>query len=298
MSPLRCADSSLERDEPLYGTASIVHRWLLLEQPGAWGYDAMRRSRLPERIATELRKRARAAGVRVILLRRGSRFSDKERQCYFARTEESDSYLAHASVSTVEDLLDFDLGALKEGRSVPGAVEQHDSLFLVCTHGRHDACCSIRGNQVARIACATGEVDAWECSHIGGDRFAANLVCFPHGVYYGRVAAEEVQGLMEAYAEGIVSLDHYRGRCCYGFALQAAEYFARRETRTLGVSDVSLLTRAVSAEELTATFELSGGRRAAVTVSISAGERSHRLTCRATEAYPIPLYELVSCTMD
>lgn len=293
MSTLRCADSSEERDEPLYGTASIVRRWLLLEQPGAWGYDAALRSRLPERIATELRRRARAAGVRIILIRRGTRFADKQRQCYFARTHESDSYLAHARVSAVDDLLDFDLGALKEGRPVPGTVEKAEPLFLVCTHGRHDACCSIRGNQVARIACG-GESDAWECSHIGGDRFAANLVCFPHGIYYGRVSAAGVQGLMGAYAEGVISLDHYRGRCCYGFAIQAAEYFARRETGTVGVSDVSLVTRSVTADELTATFALVDDRRAEVKLTISQGERSHRLTCRATGAYPIPRYDLVS----
>ncbi|HEX2240915.1 MAG TPA: sucrase ferredoxin, partial [Actinomycetota bacterium] len=197
MSTVRCSDSSAERDEPLYGTASIVRRWLLVEQPGAWGADALVKSRLPERIARELRTRARAAGVRVILIRRGTRLSNKQRRCYFARTEDSGSYLAHTTVAAVDDLLDFDLGALSQRRVVPGAAETTEPLFLVCTHGRHDACCSIRGNQVARIACAA-KPDAWECSHIGGDRFAANLVCFPHGVYYGRVTAAGVQGLMGA----------------------------------------------------------------------------------------------------
>ena len=26
----------------------------------------------------------------------------------------------------------------------------------------------------------------WECSHIGGDRFAATMLLFPHGINYGR----------------------------------------------------------------------------------------------------------------
>ncbi|MFN2526441.1 MAG: sucrase ferredoxin [Actinomycetota bacterium] len=294
---LRCADSSEARAEPLYGTASIVRRWVLLEQPGSWGYDAPTRSRLPERMATELRARARSAGVRIILIRRGTRFAGSERQVYFARTHEAGVNLSHATLGKVDDLLDFDLGALNDTRPPAGTTTKDEPIFLVCTHGRHDACCSIRGNQVARIACAADRVEAWECSHIGGDRFAANLVCFPHGIYYGRVTPQSVAGLMESYAERIISLEHYRGRSCYGFAVQAAEYFLRRETNTLGVDDVSLFTRTLTRDELIATFAIPGNRSAEVRLRISTGEEQHRLTCQSPVTYSIPRYELISCTL-
>src|SRR5688572_32757811 len=32
---------------------------------------------------------------------------------------------------------------------------------------------------IARALAAEDEENVWECSHIGGDRFAANLICFP-----------------------------------------------------------------------------------------------------------------------
>ena len=192
----RCSDASEGRDEPLHGTASFVRRWLLLEQPGPWGRNALMESRIPKQKARELWKRARAAGVRIVLVRRGVRQASKTRQCYFARTDDRGMELSHLALDSFEALLEVDLAPLQKGNPIVGATTRTEPLFLVCTHGRHDACCSIRGNPVSRLACAVPGMEAWECSHIGGDRFAANLVCFPHGIYYGRVALHDVVPLM------------------------------------------------------------------------------------------------------
>ncbi len=293
----RCADSSDARAEPLYGTASFVRRWLLLEQPGSWGRDALTQSRLPQAFAGELRNRAVAAGVRVILIRRGVRFSSDRRHCYLIRTEGCDLYQAHLALDDLDDLLDVDLGLLQQGAAIPDAMERSDPIFLVCTHGRHDACCSIRGNQVSRIACALPGANAWECSHIGGDRFAANLVCFPHGLYYGRVGADDVASLMEDYSNGTLSLDHYRGRCCHPFPVQAAEYFARREASMTNIDAVSLMGAAATSAGVAAAFSIGADRRAEVQVRVTESSRQ-RLTCGAAAATPIPVYDLVSCTIS
>ena len=292
----RCSSASEARDEPIYGTASFVRRWLFLEQPGAWGRDALLESRIQPDIAAELRRRARAAGIRVVLIRRGVRMSSRQRQCYFVRTDDRDYYQARLELTKVEDLFDIDLMALREGGPVAEASEHPDPLFLVCTHGRHDACCSIKGNQVSRIACAKPDSDAWECSHIGGDRFAANLVCFPHGIYYGRVSPDQVGELMDDYASGTLSLDHFRGRCCYRFPVQAAEYFVRRDTGATAVDALSLIEVVATSEGIRARFGLASGGRAEVEVRVSK-EESHRLTCTSPEPQPIPLYELASLSI-
>lgn len=293
----RCADASEERAEPLYGTASFVRRWLLLEQPGSWGRDALTQSRLPSETASELRARARAAGVRIILIRRGVRMSSEKRQCYFLRTDGCDLYQAHLELEQVDDLLDVDLTPLRDGGIIADATERPDPVFLVCTHGRHDQCCSIRGNQVSRVACAHIGVDAWESSHIGGDRFAANLVCFPHGLYYGRVDPSEVVALMEDYVKGSLSLEHYRGRCCHLFPVQAADYFARRETLTTDIDGLSLTSTARTPEGIAASFSLAAGGTVGVEVRVSKGA-NRRLTCRASGTDPIPVYELASCRIE
>lgn len=276
----------------MFGTASFVKRWLLIEQPGAWGSNALVESRMPAGVAKEIRSRTRKLGIRVVLIRRGARLSTGRRQCYVLRTEDCDSYAAHLSLDSPSDLLDLDLSPMADGGEVQGAEPMVDPLFLVCTHGRHDACCSIKGNQVSRVACTIGGAEAWECSHIGGDRFAANLVCFPHGVYYGRVQPGEVAGLMSSYSEGRISLDHYRGRCCFPFPLQAAEYFVRRDLDVVDIEGLTLTESEPTEGGLAVRFEV-GEKVARVEVRVSNGG-PERLTCGAGSPLPIPSYELSS----
>ena len=65
-------------------------------------------------------------------------------------------------------------------------------FYAVCTHGRHDKCCAKFGSRVCRAFRQEVGERAWECSHVGGDRFAGNVVVFPYGIYYGRVGPEDV----------------------------------------------------------------------------------------------------------
>ena len=44
----RCSGESLGREEELFTTASLVNTWILFEQPGAWGPDALTESGFPE----------------------------------------------------------------------------------------------------------------------------------------------------------------------------------------------------------------------------------------------------------
>lgn len=295
--PFRCADSAEARDEPLFGTASFIRRWLLVEQPGAWGADALFESRMPRHIAKELHDRAGAVGARVVMIRRGARMSQDTRRCYFLRTERGRMYQASLNLDRIDDLLDIDLSPLRKGTEIAEAVPSDEPLFLVCTHGRHDACCSIRGNLVSRIACAQEGFDTWECSHIGGDRFAANLVCFPHGIYYGRVGPADVLHLMHGYAADRLSLRHFRGRCSNSFPVQAAEYFLRRQTGLEMIDGLALQRVTGTPAGVSTLFALVDGRHAEVQVRVVTGEE-HLLTCGSEKPNPIPRYELVSCSIS
>ncbi len=62
-----------------------------------------------------------------------------------------------------------------------------DPILLVCTNGKRDACCALRGRALMTALAADHAERTWECTHLGGHRFAGNLVCLPHGIVYGRV---------------------------------------------------------------------------------------------------------------
>ena len=65
----RCSGESLGREEELFATASLVNTWILFEQPGAWGPDALTESGFPES-ARSLTEAANRLGIRTLLIRR------------------------------------------------------------------------------------------------------------------------------------------------------------------------------------------------------------------------------------
>jgi hypothetical protein len=293
----RCSAEARRRGDPLAGTASHVRNWLLLEQPGAWGADAVRESRLPGTVALALHERAHAAKVRLILIRRPERGPDGL-NVFLAHTggTRTRPVVFHGAVDDPASLLDFDLHPLASGRPVGFGRRHEGPLFLVCTNGRHDVCCAERGRPLFRALAREFPESTWECSHIGGDRFAGNVVCFPHGVYYGWVEPDEAAALARAYEQGRLDLRRYRGRSSWPDEIQAAEHFLRVE-RGLDRIDDLVPERRMRRRDGTVEIRFRDGRGDRVVVRVRDEPRaSVLLTCRATEPTPPRAFELTSIT--
>ena len=263
-----CAETSRADLEPLSATASRVDTWILLEYRGLWAHDAVDGSTLsPELKAYVVRQRSRFPYARILFVRRPERRAADGLCAYVARTG---GPLRSLELGGYDDLLELDLNRA-------GTPVEHP-LFLVCTHGKHDRCCSKFGRPLydaARELVDEGWV--WQSSHVGGDRFAGNLVVLPDGIYYGRVDPGEALSVIEAALAGRVHLPCYRGRSCHSFPAQAAELAVRRETGLLGVADVDVETLAEEGEEWRATVA-AGGVVYEVGVRREEGEPTH-LTC-------------------
>jgi hypothetical protein len=280
----RCALESAARDEPLAGTASRVGRWLVVEQPGAWGHDALSHSGLDPDVGRALADRARAAGVRVVLARRpGWGRGGETRRVFVAHTESGSRWLRQIDLPMCDDaaLLSFDLDVL--ARAEPPAVGGPGprSLVLVCTNGRHDPCCADHGRPIVRRFVADGVPDVWECSHIGGDRFAGNLVFLPEGVYMGRVEAESAPGVVADLRRGLLDLGRYRGRSFHPPLVQVADAHARAELEERRLDGVTVVAaEARSHDEATVHVSQHDGPTLEVVVTREPGEPA-QLTCRA-----------------
>ncbi|MEV7396459.1 sucrase ferredoxin [Aeromicrobium sp. NPDC092404] len=291
----RCAIASGERDEPLTGTASNVRAFLLVEHSGPWGVEALRDARLPDGLGASLARAASAARVRPLLIRRPDRRSDDTTTRVFAAfAHPSRPWVETALLGDPHELLDLDLSVLGAGRSM-GLDPSDRTLFCVCTHGRHDACCAERGRPVAAALAEARPEETWEVSHIGGDRFAGNLLVLPHGFYYGRVDADSAVALADRHAVGELDLDHLRGRSSYAMPVQFAELALRRHLDEPRNDAVRLVSRRVSDGLTDATFAVDGAEWA-VQVRTSKGTDPVQLTCRSSRDSPIPQHELVSLT--
>lgn len=202
----RCSDAARSRQDPQLGTASQARRWLLIEHPGPWPVDAVAGSGIDHRVLDRLLVTTRTVGARPLLIRRPGGKSSGARRAWAV------SY-AQGVTRWGTWRHDGDLGEAAEALEVPSpdARADADPVLLVCAHGRHDACCAIRGRPVAAALAREWPAATWECSHVGGDRFAPNLVLLPDGVYYGLLDPDRAVDTVRAHLAGQLQLEHLRG---------------------------------------------------------------------------------------
>ena len=171
---------------------------MLLEQPGAWGRNALRDSRLNATVVAGLLARCHAANARLLLIRRAHRDPTPWRSWAIVDARPGSEATGGARSTTTTSWR----------RSIPRGPRvsrRRTPVFLVCTHGRRDACCAGRGWPVAVALTEAFPEQTWQCSHVGGDRFAANVVMLPHGLYYGRLTPDDAVAVARRHLEGRVT---------------------------------------------------------------------------------------------
>jgi hypothetical protein len=270
-----CADLSRANGESLAATASRIDRWFLVEYRGLWTSDALAGSGLSDQVKSHLREQARAAGrARVLFVRRPDRRRERGVVAYAADSREGREQLRRFELENHDDLRELDLVA-----SSGGAPVEHP-LFVVCTHGKHDPCCARYGRPLYEALRDEVEPDwVWQVTHVGGDRFAGNLVCLPEGVYYGRADRAEAVAILDEHLAGRIWLEGYRGRSCYPFAVQAAELEVRRATGRTGIYDLTLVSVRRDGDAWQVTFR-AGGEEHEVEVEPELGDFTY-LTCNS-----------------
>src|SRR5690606_1534296 len=78
--------------------------------------------------------------------------------------------------------------------------------LLICTHGQRDRCCSLEGTPLFLALRDRPGIEVWQCSHIGGHRFAATALHLPSGYVWGRLRAEHADALCEGLTQSRLPL--------------------------------------------------------------------------------------------
>ncbi len=228
---LLCSTVSRQAGEQLFGTVKPTDAWLLLEYDTRWGPEAFEDSDLPEAVKTRLQTHLDAIPrSKLLMIRQKPRLAAPGIWFFVGLSREHDPALYAFRLDAYDDLLALDIPAICAQDPAYDDHRQAEPLFLVCTHGRHDRCCARYGVAVYERMAADVGAAVWQSSHVGGHRFAANMISLPHGVFYGYLEADRVPAVLDAVQGGQVALDFYRGRVCYPQVAQAADYYLRAET--------------------------------------------------------------------
>jgi hypothetical protein len=225
--PLRCADGARLRGESLAASAVRYRRFLLLEVPGPWGSSALDARHLDAGVARQLGAAASASGAHVLLIRRPGRHpaagpAAGQRAWALADTSPGAERVLWGTWRDPADLLSLDLTA---GLPATACDTGPQRLALVCTNGKRDQCCALRGRPVADAIATTGW-DTWECSHLGGHRFAATIMLLPTGDMFGWLDPESALEVVRWFGAGQLVLSQYRGRAGQPVPVQAALHAA------------------------------------------------------------------------
>lgn len=278
MARIYCSEQN--RHEPMIGTADQVDVWLLLEYRPLWKARAIDDNSLAAPARSWLDRSVAA------LAARGSRARPQ-----FIRQPEHSGEELRLLVGMPGALLEFS----GRGYDFLDAVDLDEVVqrppshrivqaphYLVCTNGQRDLCCARFGLPVYDGLRARVGARVWQTTHLGGHRFAPNVLTLPQGMVYGRVGADALDEFVATVEAGRVSFPHVRGRAWYPPAVQAAEALCRE-------SDLTFLGLEGDDTAATVTFAGADGPR---TVRVRRAESALTVlkSCADEQAKPVIPY--------
>jgi len=293
-----CSVLSQQADEALFATATPTRVYLLLEYRGNWGEKAVEESVIPESVKARLTGFAKSLPAAKLLLIRGHSGDQPGLHFFIADIPQKVRY--EFLLERYEDILALDLAAILADAPEYRGNRRQETLYLVCTNGRRDACCGKFGvavyNALYEASQNNPDEQVWQVSHVGGHRFAANLLALPQGLLYGRLRMLDVPALVEAHRKNQVLLDRLRGNTAYNTAAQAAEYHLRLKTGEVGLDAFRLLDeQAISEEMWQVRFKTQGsGAIHNLTIALEKSEAKVFESCTLDKSTPIKNYRFVS----
>ncbi|MFK8019288.1 MAG: sucrase ferredoxin [Pseudomonadales bacterium] len=247
--------SLLSPDLEMAGTADPVDVWLMLEYPMSWKAKVLADNELADatkewldRNITELQ----SLGLKV--------------RPQFIRQPEYDLGTTKLIVATKSSCWSIEgvgydyLHELTLASSLEqppaGSEVVSEPLYFVCMNGQRDICCARFGRPVYQELRVQFGDRVWQVSHLGGHRFAPNVLTLPAGDVYGRLTRDDLSEFYTAIEQDELYFDGLRGVAWHDKNVQAAQVFAaqqglkfvRKEKLESGVTEVIFTD--VSSKEL------------------------------------------------
>ena len=215
---MRCSNLARESGEPMLGSAPVARRWMLIEHPGPWTKDHLETPGIAGPVARAIETACAELQGRSLLMRRPGRQEPGQAPSWYA-VDTAHGTSVSGTWRTSDDLLSA-VAAL--GAPLAQSETLAEPMLLVCTQGTRDACCALRGRPVTAALAKVWPDEVWECTHLGGHRFAGTFISMPDGTCFGTVDLADAVDVVRAHRSGEVDTTHLRGLARYSAAVQAA----------------------------------------------------------------------------
>jgi hypothetical protein len=169
----------------------------------------------------------------------------------------------------------------------------NEPVYLVCTHGKVDVCCSKFGIPIYKAMTELNK-NTWQATHVTGDRFAPNVVQLPYAHYYGWVDINELDDFCTTLMNGNIFMKKYRGRACHTKGEQAAEFFLRNELNDSCSNAVTFLSTTVLNHTQRITRYQQQADRCVYEVHYTTEQSAEKyfMNCKAEEAVTVEHFKL------
>jgi hypothetical protein len=225
-----CAKESFDRGEKFLGTMTTVKCYLLIEYDEAWPKlitSLLDNSRIEDKVVKHLNEFIHHCpeNVRVLFIKNSN--SNVDKKVYLTRVLSGVAQVSEFNINSYRDILSIDLNSAYNEPKV------FKNILVVCTHGKHDKCCAKFGypifQELSKWITLTGvNFEVWECSHVGGDRFAANVIWLPYGLGFGHVQLQDGEFIKKLMLNKI-PLQYFRGCSIFPSAGQFLEGVVRKK---------------------------------------------------------------------
>ena len=164
----------------MIGTANKVDAWLMLEYRGEWRAKATTDNELPESMNVWLNE------VQQESIQRGM-----TPRVQFIKSERSQKDPLVFFLAYGNDVFRYEFKGYEDIVSINPFDEEvepvEEPLYFVCVNGQRDLCCSRLGSIAYRELRELCPDRCWRTTHLGGHRFAPNVLVLPDNLLYGRV---------------------------------------------------------------------------------------------------------------
>ena len=188
-----CAEVAQADGEPMAGTADVVDVWIMLEYLPAWTAKATTDNALATPTKAWLKQLADQVTARGL---KAAAAADPPSR---TRSHRCDADAGHAARTASRWRLRTTTRSLR-CRSKRSRPRRSKPLRSISCAPTANATCAARVSGCRRTPrCANGLADrAWQTTHVGGHRFAPNVLTLPQAALYGRVQPADVGEFVDA----------------------------------------------------------------------------------------------------